>query len=126
MIRIHVTNTSFRAFPIELRANCVIPELSQDNLPKTPLEIIKSAPHDLMSGKDIVTCSEIFVLFVLYCIKNTTKKKITPLSLRPFNVQILYYKSAGVNPIRLCVDEEGEFIDCWPNGFFHERTILMF
>jgi len=126
MIRIHVTNTSFRAFPIELRANCIIPELSPDSLPLTPAEVIKSAPHNLMSGKDIVTCSEVFILFALYCVRRTTNGEITPLEIKSSDVLMYYYGAKGDAPIRLRIDGDGEFVDHWPNGFFDERVPLLF
>ncbi len=125
MIRIHVTNTSFHVFPSALIANGIMPELSCDGVPLTPKEIISVSVGILLHDKEIVTCSEVFILFVLYCIRKHTRGEITPLGLEPKDVAIFYH-AAQRSPMRLRIDGDGEFIDRWPNGFFDERVPLLF
>lgn len=72
----------------------------------------------------IETHSEALMLRIQKLIRN--KKKINGRVLRPEDVSILYVlpsksQNEGAQIVQIRLDEEGDFIDFWPEGFFEER-----
>lgn len=95
--------------------------------------------HTAQSEKDYVnsrksllieTHSEHIVLRILRRIRETTENELPPgtIGLRPEDLSVIYVDKTeeGVQLRNLRVDEEGEFIDRWPKGFFDERTDELF
>lgn len=79
----------------------------------------------------IETHSEHILLRLLRRIRETTEGelKATPwLQLQPRDVSVIYIdrKHDSTSVKRLRIDEEGEFIDRWPKGFFAERAEELF
>jgi hypothetical protein len=78
----------------------------------------------------IETHSEHLVLRILRRIRETTAGEVPPevAELRPDELSIIYVQSRDgqmtAKPLR--VDETGEFLDRWPNGFFRERESELF
>lgn len=71
------------------------------------------------------THSEHFILRLLRRIRETETENL-PLdkwSLRPAQLAVYYVEEGveGIKATEIRVDEEGEFIDRWPKGFFEER-----
>ncbi len=87
--------------------------------------------HDLdtgeLSGRQylIETHSEHLVLRLLRRIRETTENPDVPIDrrLRPEDIAIYYFDNVDgeVKVTRIGVDEDGEFTDKWPHGFFPER-----
>lgn len=72
----------------------------------------------------IETHSEALLLRIQKLIR--TKKKINGKILKPEDVSILYVlpsksQDQGAQVVQIRLDEEGDFIDFWPEGFFEER-----
>lgn len=74
----------------------------------------------------IETHSEALMLRIQKLIRN--KKKINGRVLKPEDVSILYVIPSGCNDeqegakvIKIRLDEDGDFMDFWPEGFFEER-----
>ena len=84
------------------------------------------------SGKSlfIETHSEHIILRMLRRIRETTENELPPgtIGLKPDDLSVIYVDKTeeGVQLRNLRVDEEGEFIDRWPKGFFDERTDELF
>ncbi len=78
----------------------------------------------------IETHSEHIILRILRRIRETTENELPPgaVGLKPDDLSVVYVDKteAGVVLRNLRVDEEGEFIDRWPKGFFDERTDELF
>lgn len=78
----------------------------------------------------IETHSEHIILRVLRRIRETTENELPPgaIGIRPGDLSVIYVDKTeeGVQLRNLRVDEEGEFIDRWPKGFFDERTEELF
>ncbi len=77
----------------------------------------------------IETHSEHLVLRLLRRIRETTEGEVPDgLALKPDHVAILYVENVDGQVVihRLRVDDEGEFIDHWPHGFFEERAEELF
>ena len=78
----------------------------------------------------IETHSEHLILRILRRIRETCdgelSKGINPV--QPTDISIVYLKPSeqGVTARRLKIDNDGEFIDRWPNGFFAERAEELF
>ena len=76
------------------------------------------------------THSEHMVLRLLRLIRQASEGEAPPgaLSLRPGDIAVhsIERGSGGASLWRLRVDEEGEFIDPWPRGFFEERARELF
>lgn len=73
----------------------------------------------------IETHSEHLVLRLLKRIRQTTENEL-PSNLSPVlssHISIIYLeaKNDGVQSKRIHIDEDGEFVERWPNGFFSER-----
>ena len=95
--------------------------------------------HTAQSEKDhynskktllIETHSEHIILRILRRIRETTENELPPgaIGLKPDDLSVIYVNKTeeGVQLRNLRVDEEGEFIDRWPKGFFDERTDELF
>lgn len=72
----------------------------------------------------IETHSEALMLRIQKLIRS--KKKINGKILQPKDVSILYVlpsktSDEGAQVVQIRLDEEGDFIDFWPEGFFEER-----
>ena len=78
----------------------------------------------------IETHSEHIILRILRRIRETTENELPPgvAGLSPDDLSVIYVDKTeqGVQLLNLRVDEEGEFIDRWPKGFFDERTDELF
>jgi len=78
----------------------------------------------------VETHSEHLLLRILRRIRETTAGtlKDSGLALTPKDVSILYIEAADRGSIvyELRVDDQGEFIDKWPQGFFDERLAEIF
>lgn len=84
------------------------------------------------SGKSLLieTHSEHIMLRLLRRIRETNDKELPPgvLGLEPRELSVIYVEGSdeGVRFRALRVDEEGEFLDHWPKGFFEERAGELF
>lgn len=84
------------------------------------------------SGKSLLieTHSEHIILRILRRIRETTANELPPgaIGIKPEDLSVIYVDKTeeGVQLRNLRVDEEGEFIDRWPKGFFDERTEELF
>lgn len=78
----------------------------------------------------IETHSEHLILRLLRRIRETTEGELpeSVLPLQPDDLSVQYVENTveGVRITRLRVDEQGEFIDRWPKGFFLERAEELF
>lgn len=83
-------------------------------IPLTPREIIDRMPSVLLKYDYIFTTSEHVVLFLLKCIRDKTVD----------DLDVIYVADGFTQQLR--VDENGEFIDRVPSGFFRERSELLF
>lgn len=93
----------------------------------------KQSEQDYVNaGKTLLieTHSEHIILRILRRIRETTENELPPgaTGLRPDDLSVIYVDKTekGVQLRNLRVDEEGEFIDRWPKGFFDERTDELF
>ena len=95
--------------------------------------------HTAQSEKDYVnsrksllieTHSEHIILRILRRIRETSENELPPgvAGLSSDDLSVIYVDKTeqGVQLRNLRVDEEGEFIDRWPKGFFDERTDELF
>ncbi|RTL92694.1 hypothetical protein EJV44_17275 [Ancylobacter aquaticus] len=86
----------------------------------------------LGAGKALLveTHSEHIMLRLLRRIRETTEGELPPgvLGLTPEELSVIYVENDGdgVRFRALRVDDEGEFIDRWPKGFFEERAEELF
>ena len=84
------------------------------------------------SGKSLLieTHSEHIILRMLRRIRETSGNELPPgaTGLRPEDLSVIYVEKSeeGVQLRALRVDEDGEFLDRWPKGFFDERTEELF
>lgn len=78
----------------------------------------------------IETHSEHILLRLLRRIRETNENELPPgaPSMTPDDLAVIYVQTEdeGVSFAELRVDEEGEFIDRWPRGFFEERSRELF
>ena len=95
--------------------------------------------YSMQSGKNYIksnrsllieTHSEHIILRILRRVRETTENELPPgvTGLKPDDLSVIYVDKTeeGVQLRNLRVDEEGEFIDRWPKGFFDERTDELF
>ena len=91
-----------------------------------------SDPDQLFADKSLIieTHSEHIMLRLLRRIRETTEDELPPgvLGLRAEDLSVIYVESGlrGVRFRPLRVDEQGEFRDEWPQGFFEERVEELF
>lgn len=84
------------------------------------------------SGKSLLieTHSEHIMLRLLRRIRETYEDELPPgiTGLKPNDISVIYVEGSdeGVRFRSLRIDEEGEFIDLWPKGFFEERADELF
>ena len=84
------------------------------------------------SGKSLLieTHSEHIILRMLRRIRETSGNELPPgtTGLKPDDLSVIYVEKSeeGVQLRALRVDEDGEFLDRWPKGFFDERTAELF
>ena len=97
------------------------------------IRAVQSDPYGLSSGEKsliIETHSEHIILRLLRRIRETTDNELPPgmSALRPDDLAVIYVEGgdSGVRFRALGVDEEGEFRDRWPHGFFEERAEELF
>lgn len=73
----------------------------------------------------VETHSEHLILRILRRIRQTTERELADdrLAFRKDKLSVLYVETGpdGVRVRRLRVDDQGEFVDRWPKGFFAER-----
>lgn len=73
----------------------------------------------------VETHSEHLLLRLIKRIRQTTDNELPDekLAVRPDDVSVVYFQSTddGVFVKRIRLDEDGEFVDKWPHGFFSER-----
>lgn len=85
-----------------------------------------------VAGKTLLveTHSEHILLRLLRRIRERTDNELPPgvIGLEPENLSVIYVESnaQGVRFRPLRVDEDGDFRDQWPNGFFEERAGELF
>ena len=93
---------------------------------------VGSDPSQLLAGKSLIieTHSEHIMLRLLRRIRETTDDELPPgvTGLTADDLSVIYVEGVddGVRFRPLRVDEEGEFRDRWPHGFFEERTEELF
>jgi predicted ATPase len=96
------------------------------------IKAIKGDGFGFGSGKSLLieTHSEHIMLRLLRRIRETDENELPPgfNSLKPNDLAVIYVEGSnkGVRFRSLRVDEEGEFIDRWPRGFFEERAEELF
>ena len=96
------------------------------------IHAVSSDNRSVTNSKSLLveTHSEHIMLRLLRRIRETAEGDLPPLapSLTPDPLSIVYVEPAddGVKFRPLRIDEEGEFIDRWPSGFFEERSEELF
>ena len=96
------------------------------------IHAINANKESAIGGKSLIveTHSEHIMLRLLRRVRETAEGDLPPgaLSLTPDPLSIVYVEPTedGVNFQPLRIDEEGEFIDRWPSGFFEERAEELF
>ena len=96
------------------------------------IETIQSEdnPENPLSSLLIETHSEYIILRLLRRIREKFEDELpgNAIGLDPSDVSVYYVQDTakGVNFKKLRIDEEGEFIDRWPKGFFDERAAELF
>lgn len=97
------------------------------------IRAVQSNPYGFSSGEKsliIETHSEHIILRLLRRIRETTDNELPPgmSALRPDDLSVIYVEGgdSGVRFRALGVDDEGEFRDRWPHGFFEERAEELF
>ena len=85
-----------------------------------------------VNGKPLVieTHSEHLILRILRRMREQSDGYLIPkeLKIHHSDVQVLYFRGTedGTRIHRIRVDEDGDFLDPWPNGFFSEREAELF
>jgi predicted ATPase len=96
------------------------------------IDAVGSDPDQLFGGKSLIieTHSEHIMLRLLRRIRETTEDELPPgvRGLTADDLSVVYVESdvEGVRFRSLRVDEQGEFRDQWPQGFFEERAGELF
>ena len=96
------------------------------------IEIVQSEdnPENPPTSLLIETHSEHIILRLLRRIREKFENELpeNTIGLDPSDVSVYYVQDTakGVNFKKLRIDEEGEFIDRWPKGFFDERAAELF
>jgi len=89
-------------------------------------------PDQLSPGKTLIieTHSEHIMLRLLRRIRETHDDELPPgiTGLKPNDLSVIYVEGSdeGVRFRSLRIDEEGDFLDRWPKGFFEERAGELF
>lgn len=91
------------------------------------IEQVQENPEQLFL---LETHSEHLLLRLLRRIRETTEGEVPPhQSLTPEELSINFLEpsdSGGIRLTRIRVDEDGDFLDHWPRGFFAERSTELF
>ena len=96
------------------------------------IETIQSEdnPENPLSSLLIETHSEHIILRLIRRIREKFEDELpeNAIGLDPSDVSVYYVQDTakGVQFKKLRIDEEGEFIDRWPKGFFDERAAELF
>jgi hypothetical protein len=96
------------------------------------IRAIQPTQGDLHRGRSLLieTHSEHVMLRLLRRIRETSQNELPPgvAGLVPQNLSVIYVEDSdkGVRFSALGIDNEGEFIDRWPKGFFEERAEELF
>lgn len=90
-------------------------------IPRHPSELLLLLSE--LTGKTFVTVSEHLILMFLQEVRN---EHMRPNDLRLYCVDRSDFEHNHPPGRRIMVDTEGELIDSWPGGFFHERMGLLF
>lgn len=96
------------------------------------IQAVRNNPDQLFASKSLIieTHSEHIMLRLLRRIRETTDDELPPgvAGLSADDLSVIYVESGleGVRFRPLGVDEEGEFRDQWPQGFFEERAGELF
>jgi predicted ATPase len=96
------------------------------------IRAIKPPDEFFESGKSLLieTHSEHIMLRLLRRIREKTEEELPPgmVGLEPRDLSVIYVEGSdeGVQFRSLRVDEDGEFLDRWPKGFFEERAEELF
>ena len=96
------------------------------------IRAVRSDPYRLSSGKSLIieTHSEHIMLRLLRRIREATDGELPPgaTGLKAEDLSVIYVENTteGVQFRPLRVDEDGEFRDQWPQGFFEERAGELF
>jgi predicted ATPase len=96
------------------------------------IQAIRLTDSGLPTGKSLLieTHSEHIMLRLLRRIRETTAKALPPgapaMNLEALSVIYVEGGDEGVHFRQLRIDEEGEFRDLWPDGFFEERAEELF
>ena len=96
------------------------------------IHVVNANNEGSFGSKSLIveTHSEHIMLRLLRRVRETAEDDLPPgaPSLTPDPLSIVYVEPAddGVNFRPLRIDEEGEFIDRWPSGFFEERAEELF
>ena len=92
--------------------DCIrFPEV-RGGLPLHPKDVIDQCDSGTFTGCEIITLSEHLILW--FC-REVRERRITGDAVE------VYYGGK-----RLRLDDDGEFLDRWPDGFFDERGELLF
>ena len=96
------------------------------------IRAVATEPNQLFIGKSLIieTHSEHIMLRLLRRIRETTDDELAPgvRGLNAGDLSVIYVES-GLDGVRfrpLRIDEQGEFRDQWPKGFFEERAEELF
>lgn len=96
------------------------------------IQAVQPDENRITSGKTLLieTHSEHIILRLLRRIREKTDDELPPavLGIESDDISVVYVEagSNGTNFRQLRVDEDGEFIDRWPKGFFEERAEELF
>ena len=93
--------------------------------------VLKNSDNHISNDQTIIeTHSEHLLLRILRRIRETTNNELPDgiTGMSSDGVAIYYFKSTpqGIEANRLRINEQGEFIDSWPDGFFEERIEELF
>jgi len=91
------------------------------SIPRHPSELLPLL--DELAGKTFVTVSEHLILMFL---KEVRHQNIDPTELAIYCVDQTDFDNPHPPGRRIRVDLDGDLIDDWPGGFFHERGELLF
>jgi len=78
----------------------------------------QSLLKDIEEDSLVVTHSEIIVLSYIKQVREKQRK--------PEDLKVIWLMSKTGFPVTLTVDDEGDFTDAWPEGFFEEQENLLF
>jgi hypothetical protein len=96
------------------------------------IRAVRTDPHKLEAGKTLLieTHSEHIMLRLLRRIRETAQNELPPGidGLKLDDLAVIYVEGGedGVRFRSLAVDQDGEFVDRWPHGFFEERAVELF